>query len=248
MGTLSGVIFDLGSTLIRFRGDWGEVLGEGRRAVADWLRQAGYPLDGDAFSADLDLAFHRNYEDRRRDHRERASRLILTDVLAAYGLRDVSEPDLREALRRLYAPSEACWSAVPGVNDVLQDVAGMGLRIGLLSNASDVDNVGRLMAQAGLDGIFDPVVISAAAGVRKPTPTLFLDIARAWGAPPDRIVMVGDMLAEDILGAQRAGLHQIWVRGEADPAFNDEYMGRIQPEVTVGSLRDIPRAIEALGA
>ena len=248
MGDLRGVIFDLGSTLIRFRGDWSEVLGEGRGALVEWMQQAGYPIDGAAFSADLEGAFRRNFEERRRDFRERSSRLILKEVLSEYGLGQVPEADIQEALRRLYEPSEACWSAVPGVKDVLRRVSDMGLSLGLLSNASDVENVERLLARAELDETFDPVVISAASGMRKPTPTLFLDIARAWDASPDEIVMVGDMLAEDILGAQRAGLHQIWVRGEADPAFNDEHLGRILPEVTVDSLLDVPGAVQALGA
>jgi putative hydrolase of the HAD superfamily len=122
----------------------------------------------------------------------------------------------------------------------------MGKRVGLLSNASDVENVERLMAAAGLDGRFDPVVISAAVGMRKPTPTLFLDIVRGWELDPGSAVMVGDMLAEDILGAQRAGLHQIWVRGEADPAFNDEHLDRIHPEIVVDSLDAVPDSIKSL--
>lgn len=248
MPRLHGVIFDLGSTLIRFRGDWREVLGQGRDAAATWLVEAGYPLRASAFAADLQRAFERNFEERRKDHRERASRAIVREVLAAHGAAGVSEADLAESLRRMYAPSEACWSAVPEVEAVLDRLAGRGMRIGLLSNASDVENVERLMAAAGLDGRFDPVVISAAAGVRKPTPTLFLDIVRAWDTTPEASVMVGDMLAEDILGAQRAGMHQIWIRAEADPAFNDEYLEMIRPEVMVETLADVPAAIEELEA
>lgn len=248
MAHLSGVIFDLGSTLIRFRGDWGEVLRQGREAAAGWLIEAGYPLQAQAFADDLQTAFERNFQERRKDHRERASRVILREVLARQGILDVPDEELSRALARLYAPSEACWSAVPGVEGVLDQVARKGMRIGLLSNASDVENVERLMAGAGLDGRFDPVLISAAAGMRKPTPTLFLDIVRAWDLAPAAAVMVGDMLAEDILGAQRAGMHQIWIRGEADPAFNNEYLDSIRPEVTVETLSDVPAAIDDLEA
>lgn len=246
MARLEGVIFDLGSTLIRFRGEWPEVLGRGRAAAAAWLIDSGMGLDPASFSKDLHQAFLQNFEERRKDHRERASRVILREVLAAHGVSDIGEAEVREALRRLYAPSEACWSAVPGVHEVLDRVAGMGKRTGLLSNASDVENVERLIAGAGLDGRFDPIVISAAAGMRKPTPTLFLDIVRRWELDPGSAVMVGDMLAEDILGAQRAGLHQIWVRGEADPAFNDEFLDQVHPEVVVDSLSQVPDAIRSI--
>lgn len=248
MAGVGGVIFDLGSTLIRFRGDWTEVLQQGRSALAHWLRRAGYPVEVEAFDDEVQRAFESNFRERRHDHRERAAREIVLEALAALGVDSVREEDLREGLRRLYAPSEACWSAVPGVHTVLADLTGRGLRLGLLSNASDVDNVVRLMGSNGLSGTFDPVQISAAAGVRKPTPSLFLEILQTWGMAPEQAVMVGDLLGEDILGAQRAGLHQIWVREEADPRFNHEFIGLILPEKTAETIHDVPGLLGALVA
>jgi FMN phosphatase YigB (HAD superfamily) len=93
---------------------------------------------------------------------------------------------------------------------------------------------------------FSPIVISAAVGVRKPTTSLFEDVLHRWGIAPPEAVMVGDMLAEDILGAQRAGLHQIWVQAEADPGFNQEHVGVIVPERTVAQLQDVIGAIQTL--
>lgn len=248
MTAIRGVIFDLGSTLIRFRGEWRDVLDRGRAAMTAYLRQAGYPLETQAFDAAVHHAFETNFRERHHDHRERASRAILREVLEHHGVTEVRPEDLDEALRRLYAPSEACWSPVPGVHLVLADLDGRGLRLGLLSNASDTDNVLRLIARAGLSGVFDPVLISAAAGVRKPTPSLFEQILREWDLPPREAVMVGDLLGEDILGAQRAGLHQIWVRAEADPAFNAAFVDTVVPEATAETIEDVPRLVERIGA
>jgi HAD superfamily hydrolase (TIGR01662 family) len=240
MTVIRGVIFDFGSTLIRFRGDWDEVLSRGRHDMAEWLKQAGYPLETEAFSQLVLQAFQTNFHDRHHDHRERASRQIVREALAQVGLPAVPDEDLRQALRRLYAPSEACWSPVPGVHQALAALQQRGLRLGLLSNASDVDNVERLLENARLPVAFDPVVISAAAGVRKPTPSLFEGILRQWWIEPSEAVMVGDLLGEDILGAQRAGMHQIWVRADADPAFNAEFVDKIFPEWTVDTVVDVP--------
>jgi putative hydrolase of the HAD superfamily len=246
MTTIRGVIFDFGSTLIRFRGDWDDVLSQGRRDMAAWLARAGYPIDPQAFAEAVHRAFQANFRERQQDHRERASRQILKETFAELGLPPVSEDDLREALRRLYARSEACWSPVPGAHEALASLHDRGLRLGLLSNASDVENVERLLSNASLLAVFDPVVVSAAAGVRKPTPSLFESILRQWWIEPSQAVMVGDMLGEDILGAQRAGLHQIWVRGEADPAFNAEFSDRVIPEWTVETVREVPGLLESL--
>jgi HAD superfamily hydrolase (TIGR01662 family) len=248
MPAIRGVIFDFGSTLIRFRGDWDEVLSRGRRDMAAWLKQAGYPLQTEAFSETVQQAFQTNFRDRHHDHRERASRQILREALAQVGLPQVSDDDLRQALRRLYAPSEASWSPVPGVHQALSALQQRGLRLGLLSNASDVDNVERLLENARLPVVFDPVVISAAAGVRKPTPSLFEGILRQWWIEPNEAVMVGDLLGEDILGAQRAGMHQIWVRADADPAFNAEFVDRVFPEWTVDTVVDVPALLLPLTA
>jgi HAD superfamily hydrolase (TIGR01662 family) len=248
MQAIRGAIFDFGSTLIRFRGDWDDVLGRGRQDMAQWLRQAGYPLDIEAFGQTVQEAFQSAFRERLHDHRERASRQILREALAEVGLSSVSDDDLRQALRRLYAASEACWSPIPGAAEALSALQQRGLRLALLSNAADVDNVERLLESARLPVTFDPVVISAAAGVRKPTPSLFEGILRQWWIEPEEAVMVGDMLGEDILGAQRAGLHQIWVRAEADPAFNADFVGKVIPEWTVDTVADVPALLLPLTA
>jgi HAD superfamily hydrolase (TIGR01662 family) len=248
MAVIRGVIFDFGSTLIRFRGDWDEVLRRGRREMAAWLKQAGYPIQVDAFGEAVQTAFQTNFRDRLYDHRERASRQILRQALAEAGVPEVPDDDLRLALQRLYAPSEACWSPVPGVHEALSLLQARGLRLGLLSNASDVENVERLLETARLPVRFDPVVISAAAGVRKPTPSLFEGILRQWYIEPAEAVMVGDLLGEDILGAQRAGMHQIWVRADADPAFNAEFLDKVFPEWTVDTIVDVPPLLLPLAA
>ena len=84
--------------------------------------------------------------------------------------------------------------------------------------------------------------------MRKPSPSLFAPVLQGWGLTAAEAVMIGDTLGEDILGAQRAGLHQIWVQAEADPSFNQEHAGIVIPEVTVVRLEDVVPAIERLNA
>ena len=243
---IRGVIFDLGSTLIRFRGTWSQVLGEGRVAMVEYLRQAGYPLDENAFIEDMQSTFEANFRDRRQDHRERSTRSLVMEVLTRQISAPVSLEHLEEGLRRMYAPSEACWLPVPGAQEALTRLRQRGYHLGMISNASDEANVQRLIDSAGLRSYFSPIVISASAGVRKPTPSLFEGVVRAWQIEPGEAVMVGDMLGEDILGAQRAGLHQIWVQAEADPGFNQEHVGVVIPERTVAQLSDVEGAIQSM--
>jgi len=248
MTVIRGVIFDFGSTLIRFGGDWDDVLTRGRTEMALWLRRAGVPVEVEAFGQTVQRAFQANFRERALDHRERTSRQILRQALNEVGLPTVSDEHVRGALRALYAPSEAAWSPIPGAHKAVAALHERGLRLGLLSNASDVENVERLLVSARLPDVFDPVVISAAAGLRKPTPSLFEGILRQWWIEPQDAVMVGDVLGEDILGAQRAGLHQIWVRAYADAAFNADFVGKVVPEWTVETVGDVPALLLPLAA
>lgn len=51
MSAIRGVIFDLGSTLLRFEGDWEAVIQQGRQALVKSVISMGVPIDGRDFSA-----------------------------------------------------------------------------------------------------------------------------------------------------------------------------------------------------
>jgi putative hydrolase of the HAD superfamily len=65
---------------------------------------------------------------------------------------------------------------------------------------------------AGLERFFPTVVISSEIGYAKPHERAFAEAIRALGTPADEIVMVGDHLERDVLGAQRAGIRTaVWL-------------------------------------
>ena len=60
--------------------------------------------------------------------------------------------------------------------------------------------------------------------------------------------MIGDTLSHDILGAQNAGLRNIWLTAQADSALNRAYAGRIVPEAVASALREVPSLIRQMSA
>lgn len=76
-------------------------------------------------------------------------------------------------------------------------------------------NISTVLAEFGLDGIFDSIVESAVVGVRKPDPRIFTLGVEALGIEPGRIVVVGDSYDKDIVPARKAGCRTVWMRGEA---------------------------------
>ena len=141
----------------------------------------------------------------------------------------------------MYAVSEVNWKPKPGMLAVLDRLTEAGYRLGLLSNAGDEANVQRLIDKVGIRTYFDPIRISAALGIRKPDPRPFIQISEYWGLPPGEIVMVGDLLEADILGAQRAGMHTIWLSEVAPPEEG------IQPDYTAKALSEVPDLINQIG-
>jgi len=91
-------------------------------------------------------------------------------------------------------------------------------RIAMITNGpSDLQR--EKLSACGLEGRFDPLIISAEAGRAKPDPGIFLDAVSACGFDPAEVLYVGDNPALDIGGAKSAGLAAAWVRrlGEAFP-------------------------------
>jgi putative hydrolase of the HAD superfamily len=187
------------------------------------------------------------YEWRNTDHVERTTESVLRDVLTAFGQDSLPRPVLLRALRAMYAVSEAHWNPMPDVHAVLATLERKQYRLGLISNAGDEGNVQRLIDKASLRRFLNPILISAAVGVRKPAPELFRMVLEAWGLPGSQVVMVGDLLGADILGAQRAGLHQIWLTAQADSPSNQGLEGQVVPEAVAASLSEVPGLIELLG-
>jgi HAD superfamily hydrolase (TIGR01509 family) len=242
---IQGVIFDLGETLVHFEGEWPDTIEASQHALTDALEAAGIHLDREEFHKLWHAEMQAAYQARDEDETERPSRELLAKLLGRYGYADVREEVIDGCLRAMYAPSEAQWEAVPGAHSVLKALQA-DYCLGMISNAGDAGNVWRLIDKGEFRDYFDPILVSAELRIRKPSPRLFQLVLKAWGLPAETVVMVGDTLGADVLGAQRAGMHQIWVAGQADRPDNVADAERVKPELTAESLDDVPRLIRGL--
>jgi HAD superfamily hydrolase (TIGR01549 family) len=240
---IQGVIFDLGSTLIRFDGDWLDARKKGVKAMAKQLKREGFALNTPVFLEAFELAIEDSFQERQADHVERTTASLLRQVLAGFDIRAIPDGVVERALEQLYAASEPLWRPMPGLYEILGELRQLGLRLGIISNAGDENNVWRLLDNANIRSFFEPILVSAAVGIRKPSPRLFEMVLKAWDLPAHRAVMVGDMLGADILGAQTVGLHQIWLTAQADNPENQAQAGFILPEIVTDTLMDVPALI-----
>jgi len=236
---IRGVIFDLGSTLIRFDGDWPILLQESLDFLSDQLQEDGLDFDRSDFRSAFERALEAYDYQRQSNQLERSTASLLQETLSTFGCEEISPDILGRGLKRFYSVSETHWQPMPALHTVLDELQKEGRMLGLISNAGDAENVQRLIDKVEIRDYFDPIIISAAIGIRKPDPRLFEMVLEQWRVAPDSIVMIGDRLEADILGAQNTGIHQIWLKPEAEisPAT------QIIPEKVAGKLVDIPGLI-----
>lgn len=243
---IKGVVFDLGSTLIRFEGDWWEARRLGTQALVEQLRTDGLNLDEPAFMKAFVKALDTNSRVREEDCRERTTALLLRKVIDDFGLSSITEDDIQRSLIKFYAVGEAQWEPMPHLYDVLDALEREGMRLGIISNAGDAGNVQRLIDHFKLRAYFTPILISAEVGIRKPDTRIFDTLLAQWELRAEEVVMVGDLLGADILGAQRIGMHQIWLKSDDQFPGRDQDSQKIIPEAIALDLAEVLQLIRDL--
>ena len=123
-------------------------------------------------------------------------------------------------------------SLVDGAAECLRDLSRVA-RCHLATNArnSDAASIRSALRRAGIDELLEKIYCFREVGHLKPSPAYFEHIVTDLGCPPADIVMVGDSLEMDILGAMHCGLQAVWYNPSAKPAPAGV--------TTVTSLRDL---------
>ena len=127
------------------------------------------------------------------------------------------------------------------VPDVLAQIAGRGIRIGLISNSHRC--LASFQTHFELAGFISAAVSSSQHGYLKPHPSIFQAALHLLGVPAGEAVMVGDSVGQDIEGARRVGMRAVLVRrGVADEPFGRD----VDAEVPViHSLRQLLPLLDA---
>ncbi|UCH61104.1 MAG: HAD family hydrolase [Anaerolineales bacterium] len=240
------VLFDLGSTLIYFDGQWPQVIQNAHSALLQSLVENGIQLEEASFLNSFRQRLEQYFEERDTEFIELTMSYILRTLLAELGFTDIRNEVIQQALAEMYAVSQAHWKAEKDAIPTLQMLQQRGYRLGLISNAADDTDVQTLVDRAGLRAYFDVILTSAAQGIRKPNPQIFYRALKHWEVAPRQAAMVGDTLGADILGAENAGIYSIWITRRADTPGNRAHMDTIRPQAVIDSLSELPDLLNRL--
>jgi putative hydrolase of the HAD superfamily len=129
------------------------------------------------------------------------------------------------------------WRLFDDAVPCLDWLRAAGLKVAAVTNASGSHQRGKL-ADLGLAGFFDAVVIAGELGVAKPDPVIFHTACLELGVAPYQAVHVGDRLDLDAIGARDAGLHGVWLHRDAEP--DDRAPAGVH---LIPSLADLPELL-----
>jgi HAD superfamily hydrolase (TIGR01549 family) len=136
------------------------------------------------------------------------------------------EPLFREIARELDRLYDENHLLNPGVPEVLVELR-QEFRLGIIANQTP-ECRGSLERRELLK-LFDVVAISDELGVSKPNPAIFQWAMRESAVAPERSVMVGDRMDNDVIPASELGMRSVWLQwgpSEHRPWKPDEVMGR----------------------
>ncbi len=237
---IKGILFDLYGTLIDIETD--ESMDEIYRGIAHYLTYHGVYL-------------HR-WEVRDRYYRiMKQQKEILGEEYPEIDVEAIWNAFLRQegikaapARRRLALTLAHIYRGIsrkrlqlyPGVKEVLDELRP-AYRMALISDAQPCYALPEMKA-VGLDGYFDPVIISAPYGFRKPDKRLTekaLDIMKLMSA---EVIYVGNDMYRDIYGANRLGIKTIFV----DSNQGDKVHENVTPDHFAHRFEDVLKGVEAL--
>jgi FMN phosphatase YigB (HAD superfamily) len=230
-GEVAGIVFDLDDTLIDQK-RW--MLA---KAELLWQQFSGRLPDRQTFMRSV-LRF---VEEGPRN-------LLLDAVIEALGL----SADLRQPLIEGYR--NAMPSSVPAYTDVepcLSALKRAGMRLALLTDNPERGQRQKLslFPQANM---FDTVTFSRTHGKEKPDTAGFARVANELDVPPVKLMMVGDNLYRDAVGALHAGFGwAAWLKrpgGFHDlnyDLFADHYQDEARRTLQIENLNELAYAVSA---
>jgi len=237
---IKGILFDLYGTLIDIETD--ESLEEIYRAIAHYLTYHGIYLHRWEVRDRYYEIMKQQKEERGEEYPEIDVKAIWNKFLSREGIKaPPTRKKLAEILAQLYrAISRKRLQLYPDVKRVLDELRPT-YRMAIVSDAQPCWALPEMKA-VGLNGYFEPILISANYGFRKPDTRLFgkaLDTMKLISA---EVICVGNDMYRDIYGASQLGIKTIFVDSNQGAKSHEDVI----PDYFAHRVEDILKGVEAL--
>jgi HAD superfamily hydrolase (TIGR01509 family) len=249
MERYAAVLFDMFDTLVRFDRERLPAAHIGGREVRSSVPKlhsvAGAALPGVGLEAFYD-AFLWSYQEAERLRVDTHEEIPAHRRLELFYRRVGADPAAIPAAvtESILAIHMACLAGaalpMPGQAALLDWLRGR-YRLAVVSNFDYTPTVRRILAEAGILGRFETVVVSDAVGWRKPRPDIFERALAEMRLSPGQCLFVGDRPDIDVAGAKGMGMAAAWLNPERVPLPP----GLPAPDLDLAGLPDLRQALEA---
>ncbi len=246
MGNVEAVIFDLWQTLIFDNRELGRDRTRLRiEGTSNVLTRAGYTFTYEHLRESFRSCYRicHSKHDIGEDYSFDEQVHIFINCIEDGLLERLDQVDID---RINYHYAEAFFDFLPPVDpdalDLLTTLHKEGYKIGLISNTGMTPGrlFRRYMEDLGILEFFHVLTFSDEVGLTKPSKEIFDITIEQLGVTRDKVVHVGDHIANDVVGAHNADIRVILV-GPAQGKEDAE-----KPEVHVDRLRDVQYGLKIL--
>ncbi len=237
---IKGILFDLYGTLIDIETD--ESMEEIYRGIAHYLTYQGVSLH----RWEVRDRYYQIMKEQKEACSEECPEIDVERIWNAFLEREgmpasAERGKLALTLAQIYRGiSRKRLQLYPDVREVLDELCPV-YRLALVSDSQPGYALPEMKA-VGLSGYFDPVIISARYGFRKPDKRLMekaLDIMKLL---PAQVIFVGNDMYRDIYGASRLGIKTIFI----DSNQGDKRHEKTTPDYVAQRFEDVLKGVAAV--
>ena len=134
------------------------------------------------------------------------------EFIAAIGYPSECVDPFKHAFRAAWGKTH---TLVPGAKEMLEHLKTKGYRLFAASNSFGHLQRSRL-EQAGILPYFEDTYISMDIGYDKPDIRFYQEALRRCGLQPHEVLMIGDSMTTDVIGAQKAGMDALFFDRQKD--------------------------------
>ena len=134
------------------------------------------------------------------------------EFIATIGYPDSAVDPFKHAFRAAWGKTH---TLVPGAREMLERLQSKGYRLFAASNSFGHLQRSRL-EQAGILSFFEDTFISMDIGYDKPDIRFYQEALRRAGLQAHEVLMIGDSMTTDVIGAQNAGMDALFFDRQKD--------------------------------
>lgn len=147
-----------------------------------------------------------------------------------------ADQDVMDALRVEHRRFVDAARTVPGANDFLRGLAGQGIEVAVVSNATVATDA--VVERLGLHDCVPDIALSCHTGYAKPDPRAIRVATDRWGFDPYEVCIVGDKWETDIAAAEHCGMSAVKIGGP--PRWEPGVIG------VVADIRGVSAVLESV--